>query len=107
MFGAFAMSMSSICVVSNALRLNLIKVNKKIYKEERKTMNTYTVGVEGMMCPNCERHMREAIEKAFSVESVTASHEANEAVVVTEEEISAEAFEAVVKEAGYTFTGLK
>ena len=99
MFGAAAMSLSSFCVVTNALRLNLFKIHdtkkdKKIKQatsievkndynikeKEQKAMVKVTVNVEGMMCGHCEAHVNEAIKKAFGVEEVVSSHESNTTV---------------------------
>ena len=120
MFGAAAMSLSSFCVVSNALRLNLFNPHKhrnrkkaavflpaaeNINKGEPKMIHT-TVNVEGMMCPMCEKHVKEAIEKSFTVESVTASHEAKQVEIDSAEPIDYDKLAAVIKDAGYTPTGL-
>jgi len=97
MWGAAAMSLSSFCVVTNALRLNLfdphdasrdkparnqidreIKIEK--YKQEEKTMTT-TLKIEGMMCPHCEARVKKALEALEGVESAVVSHEAGTAVV--------------------------
>ncbi len=121
MFGAAAMSLSSFCVVTNALRLNLFDPHKRRKSKKAavqlppaanntndkgaKTMKT-VVNVEGMMCPMCEKHVKEAIEKNFSVESVTASHEAKKVEITSAEPIDFEKIKAVVADAGYTATGL-
>lgn len=121
MFGAAAMSLSSFCVVTNALRLNLFdphkcRKSKKAAVElppaanntndkGAKTMKT-VVNVEGMMCPMCEKHVKEAIEKNFSVESVTASHEAKKVEITSAEPLDFEKIKAVVADAGYTATSL-
>ena len=109
MFGAAAMSLSSFCVVSNALRLNLFKLrdaskDKKIkvkHKEEEKTM-TKTLNVEGMMCGHCEAHVKKALEALPEVEQATASHKAGTAVVTLKAEISDAALKKAVEDEGYT-----
>ena len=121
MFGAAAMSLSSFCVVTNALRLNLFDPHKRRKSKKAavelppaanntndkgaKTMKT-VVNVEGMMCPMCEKHVKEAIEKNFSVESVTASHEAKKVEITSAEPLDFEKIKAVVADAGYTATSL-
>ncbi len=60
-----------------------------------------TLAVEGMMCRNCEKHMNEAIEKAFPVKKVTSSHEKNETVIIAESQLEEAALKAAVAEAGY------
>ncbi len=106
MFGAAAMSLSSFCVVTNALRLNLFKIHdagkdKKIKQatsievkndynikeKEQKTMVKVTVNVEGMMCGHCEAHVNEAIKKAFGAEDVVSSHESNTTVFTAPERL--------------------
>lgn len=69
-------------------------------------MNT-TVKVEGMMCPMCEKHVKEAIEKNFSVESVKASHEEKKVEIVSAEPLDFEKIKTVIADAGYTATGLE
>jgi Cu2+-exporting ATPase len=121
MFGAAAMSLSSFCVVSNALRLNLFDPHKRRKSQKAtvelppaadntndkgaKTMKT-VVNVEGMMCPMCEKHVKEAIAKNFDVESVTASHEANKVEITSAQPLDFEKIKAVVADAGYTAAGL-
>lgn len=126
MFGAAAMSLSSFCVVSNALRLNLFdphkhkKSNKAAVqlpeaadhtidntndKGEEKPMKTI-INVEGMMCPMCEKHVKEAIEKNFAVQSVTASHEAKRVEIESAAPLDYEKVAAVITDAGYTPKGL-
>lgn len=139
MFGAAAMSLSSFCVVTNALRLNLANIksakhDRKIKsavvsmnsttsennsvgealettdknnsnKEAEKMATEKTLKVEGMMCPNCERHVREALEKIDGVESATADHNKKEAVVKLTKNVPNSAFEKAITDAGYTFVG--
>lgn len=123
MFGAAAMSLSSFCVVSNALRLNFTKLydahkDKKIKgsvlaiqqnKEEKETkkMMTKTLKIEGMMCGHCEAHVKKALEKMEGVKEATPSHTENKAVVVLEKEIPEEEFKAVIEACDYTFLGME
>ena len=86
MFGAAAMSLSSFCVVSNALRLNLFDVHsaKKDHKirqkKEKKTMEK-TMKIEGMMCGHCEARVKKCLEAVPGVEEAVVSHEQGTAVV--------------------------
>lgn len=87
MFAAAAMSISSFCVVSNALRLNLAKIYstkndlKRKYKERKKMTVTTTLVIEGMMCPHCEAHVKTALEGLEGVLSATVSHKQGTAIV--------------------------
>lgn len=112
MFGAAAMSLSSFCVVTNALRLNFAKIRsdesgKKINKTNRKIkevgMTEKTLKVEGMMCQHCERHVKEALEKINGVASAAASHENKTAVVQLTKEVPSAEFEKAILEAGYKY----
>ena len=127
MFGAAAMSLSSFCVVTNALRLNLFKIHdasrdKKIkqavsilpekdYNESNKEKETtsmvkITVNVEGMMCPHCEAHVNEAIKAAFQAEDVVSSHEKKTTVFTSPEHVDEDKIREVIKNAGYEVTGI-
>lgn len=127
MFGAAAMSLSSFCVVTNALRLNLFKVHdasrdKKIkqavsilpekdYNESNKEKETtsmvkITVNVEGMMCPHCEAHVNEAVKAAFQTEDVVSSHEKKTTVFTSPEHVDEDKIREVIKNAGYEVTGI-
>ena len=136
MFGAAAMSLSSFCVVTNALRLNLFKIHdasrdKKIKPASLKPLaetnvnqdgscsaagscplekeeNTMrkTLTVEGMMCPHCEAHVKKALEALDAVETATASHEAGTAVVTLSGAVEDDVLKQAVQEAGYTVTGI-
>ena len=114
MFGAAAMSLSSFCVVSNALRLNLFKLrdaskDKKIkikHKEEQKIM-TKTLNVEGIMCCHCEGRVKKALEALTEVEQAEASHETGTAVVTLKAEVSDAALKKAVEDEGYTVTSVQ
>lgn len=109
MFGAAAMSLSSFCVVSNALRLNFFKLydarknikskNKK--SKEEKAMEKI-LKIEGMMCPHCEATVKKTLEAIDGVESVTASHTAKNAVITLSKEVSDAILKQAVEAQGYT-----
>ena len=123
MFAAAAMSLSSFCVVSNALRLNLLDIynpkrDRKIKHraaestvientktEEEKTM-TKTMKIEGMMCPHCEATVKKALEAIDSVESAEVSHTAGTAVV-TGAALDDAKLKAAVEDKGYTVHGIE
>lgn len=128
MVAAAAMSLSSLCVVSNALRLNLFDVYspkrdrraaKSVSKEEvEKVINefnlsrenrsmTKTLIIEGMMCPHCEAHTRKALEGVDGVESAQASHTEGKAVVTLSKAADDEALRAAVEQAGYKVIEIK
>ncbi len=113
MFGAAAMSLSSFCVVSNALRLNLTKLkdsskDKKIInmKGKDKTM-TKTMSIEGMMCGHCEARVKKVLEELAGVSKAEVSHENNTAVVYFEEEVANEVLTKAVVDAGYEVTNIE
>lgn len=104
MFGAAAMSLSSFCVVSNALRLNLIDVysekNRKIkYKKVKKMKKT--MQIEGMMCPHCEARVKSVLENIAQVEEAQVSHKNGTAILILKSEISDEELKKSVEDAGY------
>lgn len=111
MFGAAAMSLSSFCVVTNALRLNLVNIknakhDRKIKKSVEKigaNMSEKTLKVEGMMCSHCEKHVKEALEKIDGVQEATADHEKKQVVVKLTKDVPDSEFEKAITEAGYTF----
>ena len=121
MFGAAAMSLSSFCVVSNALRLNLFNPHKRrkynnppvelpagVTEEKGEdTMVKTVIKVEGMMCPMCEKHVKEAIEKAFADQqaAAAASHTDQKVEITSAAPLHYEAVAAVITEAGYTPLG--
>lgn len=134
MLGAAAMSLSSFCVVSNALRLNFAKIYKdghgtvaasqpvptttattapqtgdasqKTASSKEKTM-IKTIGVKGMMCPHCEKHTKEALEKIDGVVCATADHKACQVVVEMSRDVSEDELKAAVTGAGYEYQGVK
>ena len=104
MVAAAAMSLSSFCVVTNALRLNFFKTGakpEKKTKEEKKTMEK-TLKIEGMMCGHCEATVKKALEELPQVTSAEVSHESGTAKVTLNADISDDALKAVVEAKGYT-----
>lgn len=127
MFGALAMSLSSFCVVTNALRLNLFRLHEAKHDKHRqsvtlpdeftaapqetntandhkeeKTMYKTTVTVEGMMCHMCEKHVNEAVSKAFAAENPVSDHAACKTEFVSAEKPDAAKVKEVIEAAGYT-----
>lgn len=111
MFGAAAMSLSSFCVVMNALRLNFVKVtssknDRKIkevninYTEEFKM--TKIIKIDGMMCPHCEATVKKALEAIDGVTSAVASHTEKQATVELSKDVDSAVLEQAVVDAGYT-----
>ncbi|MBO5199972.1 MAG: heavy metal translocating P-type ATPase [Clostridia bacterium] len=96
MFGALAMSLSSFCVVTNALRLGRIK----LYEKKVKSMK-YTIKIEGMMCPHCEARVKKCIEELTGVISAEVSHEKGTAIVETADSVTAEIIKQAVENQGY------
>lgn len=110
MFGAAAMSLSSFCVVTNALRLNFLnirsskrdrKIKNKTNKKEKNTMTT-TLKINGMMCPHCEATVKTALESIDGVTSAEVSHESGTAVVTLSKEVSENVLKKAVVDKGYT-----
>ena len=105
MFAAAAMSISSFCVVTNALRLNLVKIHqskgdKKIKTTEEIKM-TKTMNIEGMMCPHCENRVKQVLEALEEVEKAEVSHEKGTAVITLKSDISDEILKSTVENQGY------
>ena len=119
MFGAAAMSLSSFCVVSNALRLNLFKMydaskdkklkakkEKKRSKKEDKTMKKI-MHIEGMMCGHCEAAVKKALEALPQVDEVVVSHEAGTAELTLNAEIADDVLKKTVEDKDYTVTSVE
>lgn len=110
MFGAAAMSLSSFCVVSNALRLNFFDMYnskkdhplriKKQKQKETKPMEK-TMKIEGMMCGHCEAHVKKALEAVPGVAEAVPSHESKTAIVKLTGDVSNDALKAAVEGEGY------
>lgn len=115
MFGAAAMSLSSFCVVTNALRLNLVSIQdtrldkkrkqkQRQQKQEDKKMEK-TIKVEGMMCPHCEARVKKSLEELSGVSEALASHEAGTVVVTMNEEVPQELLKQTIEAQGYQVIG--
>ena len=114
MFGAAAMSLSSFCVVSNALRLNLFDVrnsakDKKIKTKHKETVKPMekTLKIEGMMCAHCEARVKKALEALPEVDQATVSHEAGTAVVTLKAVASNDVLKKAVEAQDYTVTSIE
>ncbi len=108
MFGALAMSLSSFCVVTNALRLNLVKVHDPRRDKRRKNLshkeNTNmekTMKIEGMMCSHCEARVKKALEALKQVEEAIVSHESGTAIVKLNKDVSDAVLKKTVEKEGY------
>ncbi len=124
MFGAAAMSLSSFCVVTNALRLNLFdvynpkhdhKIHHRNHKKNTKinetiqeeTTMTKTMHITGMMCPHCSGRVQKALEGLEQVESAVVSHEAGTAVVTLKAAVADDVLKTTVEEQGYPVTSIE
>lgn len=113
MLGAAAMSISSVTVCLNALRLNRVKFigsgDRKPaghdLKKEEKQMTKITVKVNGMMCSMCEKHVSEALMKLDNVEEAICDHEKGRAVLTLTGDVSLSDIKTAVEDAGYEFAG--
>lgn len=107
MFAAAAMSLSSFCVVSNALRLNFFKLydarhdHKIKNKKKEKEKMEKTLKIEGMMCKHCQMHTQKALEAVEGVVSADVSFQTGEAIVKLEKEVADEVLKKAVEEEGY------
>ncbi len=114
MFGAAAMSLSSFCVVSNALRLNLFKLHdagkdKKIKKKHHKEETTMekTMKIEGMMCGHCEAAVKKALEAVDGVASAEVSHTSGTAVVTLSKPVDSAVLKKAVEDKDYKVTSIE
>ncbi len=115
MFGAAAMSLSSFCVVSNALRLNLFKAKKMSAGEnnsadshidgKEKNM-TKTIKIEGLMCEHCDARVKKALEAVSGVASASADHTKGQAVVELSADVADDALKAAVEAQDYKVLGI-
>ena len=117
MFGAAAMSLSSFCVVTNALRLNFLKIHdsgrdRKIRPVAEISANesecsVQTVRIKGMMCAHCEGRVKNALEELDGVEEATVSHEKGTAELKLSAHVDSDKIKKAVENAGYKFQGVK
>ena len=116
MFGAAAMSLSSFCVVSNALRLNFFdirrsdrdkKIKAKIHINKKKESNTMekTLKVEGMMCPHCEAAVKRALEAIDGVSAAEADHVKGTATVTLTKDVPTEVLKKAIEDKDYKVIG--
>ncbi|MBQ9122784.1 MAG: heavy metal translocating P-type ATPase [Lachnospiraceae bacterium] len=113
MFGAAAMSLSSFCVVSNALRLNFLKIyddkhdrrkcqkKKEIETDREETKMTKTMKIEGMMCGHCEARVKKVLEALEQVQEAVVSHEAGTAVLTLAAEVDDDTLRKTVEDQDY------
>ena len=118
MFGAAAMSLSSFCVVTNALRLNLFKVydashDRKRVKKQDNNKNSKgeknmekTLNIEGMMCGHCEARVKKALEALAQVDEAVVSHESGTAVVKLNVDVDNAVLKEAVEAQDYKVTGI-
>ncbi len=106
MFGAAAMSLSSFCVVTNALRLNLLKIRQKGNQNETTEENKMekTMKIKGMMCAHCEARVKGCLEALAGVQSAVVSHKKGTAVVTLNDAVSDESLSQAVAAQGYEVT---
>lgn len=119
MFGAAAMSLSSFCVVSNALRLNFCKLYSTKHDRKAKPMNniaiqpsdtakiTKTLKIKGMMCEKCEHHVKTALEAIPQVTSASASHTDGTATAILSGEVPDKQLKKAVENSGYKVISIK
>ncbi len=116
MFGAAAMSLSSFCVVTNALRLNFFHMHDARHDRRRKHKNNKnqketktmekTMNIEGMMCAHCEARVKKALEAVSGVQEAKVSHEAGTAVVTLSAAVADETLKKAVEDQDYKVTAI-
>ena len=116
-FGALAMSLSSFCVVTNALRINTIdiydgrrdKKRRKLFKKDNKEnlSMTKTMHIEGMMCGHCEARVKKTLEAISGVKSAVVSHKDGTAVVELEKDVPSSTLKEAVEAQAYKVTGIE
>ncbi len=119
MFGAAAMSLSSFCVITNALRLNFVRLYPRRENQE-KIIDTIqesedisvestvkTIKIEGMMCPHCEAHVQKALEAVEGVVTAAADHQKKQAAVTLSAPVEDAVLRTAVESAGYTVLGVE
>ena len=114
MFGAAAMSPSSFCVVSNALRPNWFKMHDasrdkkiKVKRKKEETTMTKTMKIEGMMCGHCEARVKKVLEALPEVDAAEVSHEAGTAIVTLNAEIADDVLKKTVEDQDYKVLGIE
>ncbi|MBR6408275.1 MAG: heavy metal translocating P-type ATPase [Clostridia bacterium] len=124
-FGAAAMSLSSFCVVTNALRLNLVKIRESRRDKRMKSPLEVSVGladnpddagsssiiktlsIKGMMCEHCENRVKAALESLEGVESARVSHEEGTAIIGLSKDIDGKDIKKAIEDAGYRLLSIK
>ncbi len=123
MFGALAMSLSSFCVVMNALRLNFVKLGNTANSltcpvkspstfpndsnETEKNNMTKTMTIDGMMCPHCSGRVKKCLEALDAVSAAEVSHESGKAILTLTADIDNETLKKTVEDQGYTVLGIE
>ena len=110
MFGAAAMSLSSFCVVSNALRLNFVQIRGAKHKNQNQSEENKmekTMKIKGMMCGHCEARVKKCLDELPGVAEAIVSHKKNSAVVKLSEDVSDETLKQTVEAQGYTVISIK
>ena len=104
MFGAAAMSLSSFCVVTNALRLNFFKTDSRNAGKEKNMKKT--IKIEGLMCSHCDARVKKALEAVPGVASANSDHEKGQAVVELSADVADDALKAAVEAQDYKVLGI-
>ena len=112
MFGAAAMSLSSFCVVTNALRLNFFNMHNASKDKKIQSANaaaedsmTKTLEIQGMMCGHCEKMVKRCLEKFPQISEAVVSHEAGTAVVTMSGDVPEDEIRQAIEKAGYEYVG--